>query len=842
MTNASCADCGRIVAFRTHDPSEIAECRNCGIWVKRSAEMPGVAVSVKQDGPIARKTALPPRKDEVKDAAPNPNINTSRSAAKRPSEKPNGDGNGNKKGESMAPAVVYAAIRDLQNSVNDLRSGQKSLQTDHRELKSGQKTLLSTQKELHTTQKALHEGQKALHSGQKQLFGQYQEIQKSQHSLHERILQVPDMPVSKQVEEGIAAAIAVGPLNTFQEGPPSEESFFTTPFSSLKIPLIPIRLEDLDIDPQFTEEGSAPAIPVAERSDRVELIEKPLPEPPPYVAPEVIEEPKPVAEEASPVESVPEPSPFQEAAFDDTPFESIVTEELTPQTPSEAEEPKSNAPIENIDPFLTTATHESPFTIEGPPSNPFTVAGEEATTPEPPKEEGESPFAQIPQPFGATEYTHEPCEIKDPFAEDLPDSISEESEEVSPSEAPIAETLSEDQEPAREEKSLSQQIATAKENQESNPFDPTQDNLLTEPLQSRALPIVGTLLALLALLGACLFFFTDLFKKEEVTPPVAALVSFPPYGIPLPKDDPRIAEAEEITKKFLEAKTQKEVETLIRPVDSALLIDFWEPMTAPTIERIFQGRILENDRVEVDFLVQDFGRDERLLPLIKIGDNPFQVDWKSFAECEEVTLLGLAQGTLILDSGEEVDEGAVRSWMQSGKEMSDELDLGNFQGFKLHNFTEEVVAFAVTRKDSPEFKVLTSALASTELKHKGKPAIRTVLEVKRIEKEDPKNNKPARLEILKVLSTDWTKSDETEDELIEEKLPISSPPAADEQPSEVKIERKAPVEKQIPTEETLEQETANKEKRSQQLPPVPDETDPLAHREEETPLLRLSFD
>ena len=197
MTNASCADCGRIVAFRTHDPSEIAECRNCGIWVKRSAEMPGVAVSVKQDGPIARKTALPPRKDEVKDAAPNPNINTSRSAAKRPSEKPNGDGNGNKKGESMAPAVVYAAIRDLQNSVNDLRSGQKSLQTDHRELKSGQKTLLSTQKELHTTQKALHEGQKALHSGQKQLFGQYQEIQKSQHSLHERILQVPDMPVSK---------------------------------------------------------------------------------------------------------------------------------------------------------------------------------------------------------------------------------------------------------------------------------------------------------------------------------------------------------------------------------------------------------------------------------------------------------------------------------------------------------------------------------------------------------------------------------------------------------------------------------------------------------------------
>ena len=176
-----------------------------------------------------------------------------------------------------------------------------------------------------------------------------------------------------------------------------------------------------------------------------------------------------------------------------------------------------------------------------------------------------------------------------------------------------------------------------------------------------------------------------------------------------------------------------------------------------------------------------------MLSLVKIGKGPFQVDWKSFTECEEVTLLGLAQGTLILDNGEEIDEGAIRSWMQSGKDMQGQPELKNYVGFKLHNFTEEVVAFAVARADSPELKQLTDALVATKLKHKGKPAIRAVLKVKRIEKEDPTRNRPARLEILKVLSTDWTDADSEKASLSLK----SSPQLSAKRPRKKRAKRKA---------------------------------------------------
>ena len=290
MTNASCADCGRIVAFRTHDPSEIAECRNCGTWVKRSAEMPGVAVSVKQDGPVARKTALPPRKDESKSSTPNPQVNTTRSAAPRPEEKSSSSG------DALSAAAVYSAIRDLQKSVHDLRAGQrkieagqKTIETSHRNFEAGQQSIQAEQKALHDGQKALHEGQKSLHSGhsilrngqkalhdgltvlhngqgslrkgqrtlsngqkalysgQKQLFGQYRELQKDQEALLERTLPLTEMPSPAENGYQSSRSTLLGPLSSFDRPVPGDDGFFTTPFSSLKIPLIPIELADLGL-------------------------------------------------------------------------------------------------------------------------------------------------------------------------------------------------------------------------------------------------------------------------------------------------------------------------------------------------------------------------------------------------------------------------------------------------------------------------------------------------------------------------------------------------------------------------------------------------------------------
>lgn len=755
MTNASCADCGRIVAFRTHDPSEIAECRNCGTWVKRSVEMPGVAVSVKKTGPVARKTPLPPRKDQIDEASAN--INTRRSATKRTSDSVAG------RGETLSAASVYASIRELQKAVYDLQVG-------HSELKSGQQKLI--------------EGQKIL---------------------LERTLPVPEMPSPRQSESQTAVRTPIGPSTS--PYPVSEVpagGFYTTRFSSLKIPLIPISLEDLDYTPNYAEEGTAASIPAAERSDLTGLLEGKLPEPP--------------AEESF--------SNYGGQAFEEKP-------------PAPAQEFAGEATAAQV---FEQPAHHSPFTIEGPPEDPFSIAEDAPPmTDEAPAENSPaSAFEMAPQPFGGQDYSHEPCELSDPF---VPKPGEADEIEATPLESPFAEApipaeaLTETDIPEQEAKTLSQQIAAAKK-EERSAFNPKHSDLLTDPQPSRILPAIVTIAVLGAALLGYLFFYTDVFKpKPDHGASAPPLVEFPAHGIALPNDDERIEEAKEVAAKFLGAKSLPEVQAVISPVEANLLTDFWEPLTAPTIERVFQGRILEGDRVEVDLLVKDFGREERLLPLVKIGEGPFQVDWKSFAECEEVTLLGLAQGTLILDSGEEIDEGAIRSWMQSGHGMEQNVDMGNFQGFRLHNFTEEVVAFAVVRKDSTEFTTLTNALAQTELKHKGKPAIRAVLRVLRIEKEDPVNRKPARLEILEVIATDWDhKTEGNEDELISETLP--------EEPANLNA-----------TEETGETgETENKEgepsvvvppgeeERPAELPPVPDEDDPLVNVPGETPIIRVTID
>ena len=799
MTNASCADCGRIVAFRTHDPSEIAECRSCGIWVKRSSEMPGVAVSVKKatSAPAEVKTTLP-QSIQVKEST----LNIRRSAAKRtalqkdanesaPQEKkkktisPRGA-----QEDALTPKKVYSAIRALEKSILTLKTGQKSILANQDRILAGQEQLVEGQGRLETGQKKLQKGQKHLHTG-------YQQLKEGQKILLERTLPVPDMPIPGQAK--LAAHAGQNDLERNYEEPPN--GFFTTPFSALNIPVIPLKLEDLAMNPVPAEEDIA--IPATERSDLTGLLEGPLPEPPPR------EEPKP-QDETSP-QGEPEPASPTSDPFDDLDTaEEPFKENEEDSSPFQQEEEIAAS----SDPFHEPS-HESPFSIEGPPTDPFSIAAdeeEENAQKQSTQPAVDSPFAITPQPFKAQKYSHEAPEIDNPFATS-PTSSEEtvvdeaKSKKTSPKPAPI---IAEENE-VKESQTLSQQISSAKKEQGST-LEPKRQDLLTDSSKSRA-PFL-LLALLLAIIVACLCFFTDTFRKSSPTPPTTPppLIELPARGLPLAKDDERVTKAQDVAEKFLKAKTQQDLDGIILPGNEELLVNFWEPMNAPTIERLFQGRILDNDRVEVDFLVKDYGRDERLLSLIRQGEDPFLVDWKSFAECEEVTMLGLAQGTLILDNGEEIAEGAIRSWVQDEQNLAQKIDLGNFQSFKLHNFNEEVVALAVIRTESSDYKILAEALAHTEIKHKGKPAIRAVLKVKRIEKEDPENKKPARLEIIKVLSTSW---DETSPKVEQSPIlkpsdpPQKSPPAKSVRKQSPQVRKLFPSKPQTKSQPTESSNTPN---------------------------------
>lgn len=873
MTNASCADCGRIVAFRTHDLSEIAECRNCGTWVKRSDDMPGVAVSVKEGTPpTARKTAIPARKDNSSFSS---QITKSTQGETPQSENPlpidNLEDENSK--ESLSPAKVYAAIRDLQKSVHDLRAGQKTLQENQKQLlfngeklQHSQSTLKEEHRALHGGQKGLHNGLQALHSGQKQLFNQYRELQTNQATLLQRTADLPEMPV----REFSASDYPQG-TSSFQEGLANQTGPFTTPFSSLNIPIIPIKLEDLDVAPQFTDEGSVPAIPAEERSDRIDLIKNPLPEPAPYV------EPEPAPEETNTEESLPEPTPFQETSLDSSPFSvpsdaetkfGSITAPHSENLEGTTSEPKADSPASPTSESESTAsTHDSPFTIEGPPDDSLFVdqKGEGETT-SPSASFGKTPirpFAKAPTPFSVKEYSHEPCEIEDPFSETTSDHEEEDHEDPFNEEAPtvyeldevppLTETELEEEElitsdefelegnepdPYSESNdlNLSQQIADAKQEQDTHYPLSSDEDLLAEPKKSLFASLLVFLLLILILatiIGGILFFFTDLFKEGKTSQTKAKdttpLVTYPTKGKTLTNEDTKIAEAQSVAQQFLISQSLTEAKKFIRPVDENLLKDFWEPLTAPTIERTLKARTLENGRTEVDLIIKDFGREERLLPLVKIGDGPFQVDWKNFAECEEVTLLSLAQGTLILAGGNEVDQGSIRSWLQDGNTISNGLNLGSFQAFRLHNFTEEVVAMAVVLKESEAYQTLVDALAASQLKHKGKPAIQAILEVKRIEKEDPESKQPARMEIIRVLSTDW--ESEFTKELIEEQIP---PTPTKE--TENNVEEAAPPQ---PANQPKEAE-AKPEPAQNELPPVPDPNEPFASIHGETPVIQFT--
>jgi len=718
MSNASCADCGRIVAFRTSDPAEIAECRSCGTWVKRTFEMPGVAVRLSSSS--ENQAQLPARKT-ITPASPTPT--TTSPTSNEPASSPIIAGAGqplrNDQGEELvSAAAVYAAILELQSSIISLQAGQKDL----------------------------HNATIALQSSQ-------QEIQKSQKSILERTLPVSDMPspdFAKQATSQVTAKeLNIEAAPTLPTPTPSIPHFYTTRFSSLKVPIVPTSLEELGTSKEFNEEELETApIPSAERTDLARILEAPLPEPE-FIEPEKdITEPQPLfaSEQAPPFEEVTEPRE-EPAAFQGLQPFTIADVQNTGQNPAASE-----------------SSSEDPLSVDTPiPSGPFIIS--EPTEDDEAEEEAEIPPSESPfaYPFSAPQ----PTEIADPFGmnrsneEEL--SVAEEEDNFEESadeegeQAFYPELSDEDEDD--ELVDLEGQIAAAKEGAEESALGQyTDEELLHQPRKSRFV-----LFALgLALLGLAAFFLLGRLGKgddeKDVLKP-APLIEFPQAGRTLSPDNPLVREAEDVALIFINSKTPKDLESVIMPVNPTLIENFHESFTAASITDYYRGRVLPNNRVEVDFLIKDYGQPERILPLVKIGRGPFLVDWKAFAECEELTLLSLTQGTLILDDNtESIDEGTIRSYVKNGKGDTPELDNENWQSFRLLNLTEETIAHAVVRKNKPEYQELTEALASTQLKHKGVPAIRAILRVKRIQEEDPETRKPASMEILDVVSTTWAQT------------------------------------------------------------------------------------
>jgi hypothetical protein len=507
-------------------------------------------------------------------------------------------------------------------------------------------------------------------------------LKKGQDVLLKRTLPVSEMPAP---DDGIASQTVSEEIETKvpREVP---RGFFTTPFSSLQIPLIPVSLADLKVERRVTEDEIAVSpIPAEDRSDRAQLLAEPLQsEPNPWI----------------------ENSPAAATVLPET-DEADTHHHLSSEAPAaiETEEEAISSPQE----FPETSSTAEIKTAEFERSQPF-LSAEEV------------------------------------LAEKIAEAKSNQSEELT--KRPKSAVWGADEKPGKG-------------------------------------VFITVVLVLLVLLVAGLYAWreTDIFAAvqtdpaettattpENVEPP---LLKLPRYGVAIPDDDSRVEDARQVARKFADAQSIDAVIPLVQPVERDLLENFYEPMVDPTLE-LYQARQLNKNRLEFDFLVKDYGRPERLLPVVKIGEGPYLIDWKIFAECEELTLLSLTQGTLILDDGEEVDSGAIRAWMEKGKKESMDFPVGNYQGFLLHDITEQAIAAAYAKKESPALQQLSKALANTQILYKGRPAIRTVLRVERIVEADPESDIPAKLEIKEVIATDW-RADTTS-------APQTSPTAPTEKP------------------------------------------------------------
>lgn len=550
------------------------------------------------------------------------------------------------------------------------------------------------------------------------------ELQDGQRMLLERTLPVPSMPVSDLAseEDGSAPLVTAQlPLQRASGKVLSPKDFYTTRFSALQIPVIPITLGDLEIERDLGDERVlAQPVPEQERSDREKLIAGPLPAPP--EAPEIAAEP----EVTTPLDKA---SPASTSEDLET---SAQEEEPSVSEPSLSQAPPAALPVE-------PPVEEEEAVIDDPFSSPF--FSDSPATPAPPAEPS-------PEPTPAADTTEPPFSGLEPSR-------------------PTPAT----------DQTLSDQIASAKKKEDTRRVSQRASSAGTREGERSAIGVlIAVLLAVAFILGVIcwsiyrsveepqdggfLAKISQAWSNKSATPPkpVAALekpplFELPAYGTAIPEDDERVTAAAAVAREFADTKSIAEAIPLIQPIERALLENFYEPMVGPTI-KLYQARQLTESRTEVDFLVKDYGRPERLMPVIKEGDGPYLINWQTFAECEELTLLSLTQGTLIID-GEVVDSGVVRGWMEQGKNESGDFPIGNYQGFRLQSITEEAVAIAYARKGSPTLIKLVEALANTEIRFQGQPAIRAILRVKRIVEADPESDSPTRLEILEVLATDW---------------------------------------------------------------------------------------
>lgn len=722
MNNASCADCGRIVAFRTPDPTEIAECRSCGTWVKRTAELPGVAVWISHhEQPPQERWTPPAEQPPAVDSQEIPQAEVAPVASPFVEQ-------------ATAPAGDPPQETDVSSSKRARRRGRATEDT------------ISAA----TVQSALRELQDAVGT-----------LQEGQRVLLARTLPVPNMPVSVQSPEEmtpIADIIEQLPLERKTRRPVTPKSFYTTSFSALKVPVIPITLSDLEIERNLTDgRVLAEPVPAQERSDRQSLIDEPLP----------------VTARAGLTAAETDLSAVYTAAETDLSAADTADEgELEPQLLDERPSPEAE-------------------TSESPPGNDFANPHLKSETPE-----VEDPFAS-------------------PFFSDTPPPREEPVE--TPPTLPFAEEEGASQildtprpfNPEEGSLSLSDQIASAKEKEDTRRVSERSSTAGSSKDEKSAFAVLlAVLLALALLLGALGWliyhattgreassgsFFDKIaasFKRpttegisDQADTPKPPLFTLPAYGASIPDSDERVLAAAAVAREFADTKSIAEVLPLIQPIERALLENFYEPMVGPTI-KLYQARELAGDRIEVDFLVKDYGRPERLMPVVKVGEGPYLVNWQSFAECEELTLLSLTQGTLIID-GAVVDSGVVRGWMEHGQKESGDFPSSNYQGFRLQSITEEADAIAYARKGSPTLIKLVEALATTEIRFRGQPAIRAILRVRRIVEADPGGDSPTRLEIIEVLATDWRQdhpaASATEDSSPEETLPGGE---ADEQASD----------------------------------------------------------
>ncbi|MEM9080973.1 MAG: hypothetical protein AAGC74_09815 [Verrucomicrobiota bacterium] len=252
-------------------------------------------------------------------------------------------------------------------------------------------------------------------------------------------------------------------------------------------------------------------------------------------------------------------------------------------------------------------------------------------------------------------------------------------------------------------------------------------------------------------------------QSNEVAPD-APLVEFALVGSAISGDDVRVEEAKQVAENFLGSQSVEEASKWIQPVPMTLLRDFYESLQAPTVE-FLDGQVLDGGVSQVRFWVQDYGRKKRLLQVLAIGENPPLVDWKSFAECEEVTLQSLIGHYEDPRTNTPVREADVRVWLRASPEDRRYVSqAGDLAVFRAHDITEntQAIVYLDLGRDPGNAQLLETELGKKLLKHKGRAVIQPILRVRQEKLQDASADSRnvevgqlAQLEIIYVKSVEW---------------------------------------------------------------------------------------